>query len=233
MITKVTITGADNSIHPLSLLELSKKFPFVEWGILVSKNNTDTGSNRFPSLTWITELARLKNAYPELKLACHVCGGWVRDIFNGNFPLVNTLPLDIFERIQLNTHGITHEYNSLAFQRLASLEQEFIFQYDNANLELVTMAKENNVKHSALFDLSHGFGNLPGEWPELLEGTKCGYAGGLSPDNLEEQILLIEAKAGSTEIWIDMETHVRSYNDKQFDINKVFKCLEICKKVIN
>ena len=34
----VTITGADDSIQPSQLLDLQKEFPFVEWGILLSRN---------------------------------------------------------------------------------------------------------------------------------------------------------------------------------------------------
>ncbi len=110
-------------------------------------------------------------------------------------------------------------------------EKEFIFQYDNVNTVFVDLAKQAKVNFSALFDLSHGIGILPSEWPNLLDGVKCGYAGGLSPENLEEQIKRIEEKAGDTEIWIDMETHVRSNYDMLFDLQKVRQCLDIAVKV--
>ena len=53
------------------------------------------------------------------------------------------------------------------------------------------------------------------------------------PDNIEEQIKLIEEKAGETNIWIDMETHIRSNNDALFDVYKVEKCLDISKKYLS
>jgi hypothetical protein len=111
-------------------------------------------------------------------------------------------------------------------------EKEFIFQFDNVNANLILQAKELQVNHSALFDLSHGIGKLPSAWPDLLPYTKCGYAGGLSPDNLREQMLRIEEKAGDTPVWIDMETHVRSDNDRQFNLAKVRRCLEIASEFI-
>jgi len=53
MITKVTITGPDDSIDPSELISLNNKYPFVEWGILVSQKHF--GANRFPSMEYITK----------------------------------------------------------------------------------------------------------------------------------------------------------------------------------
>ena len=65
-----------------------------------------------------------------------------------------------------------------------------------------------------------------------MKDIKCGYAGGISPDNIEAQIKLIEEKVGDIQTWIDMETHVRSFNDSVFDLYKVEQCLEISKKYV-
>ena len=95
------------------------------------------------------------------------------------------------------------------------------------------MERSFTVKNiSALFDLSHGTGVLPDQWPATLNFVKCGYAGGLSPENLELQIKAIERIVGDTPIWIDMETHVRSNMDAQFDLSKVRTCLEISSRVV-
>lgn len=56
----------------------------------------------------------------------------------------------------------------------------------------------------SLFDTSSGFGILPEKWPELLPELYCGYAGGLGPDNLQEQLEKIESVIGDNEIWVDM-----------------------------
>jgi len=110
--------------------------------------------------------------------------------------------------------------------------KEFIFQFDDVNNGIIESVSKSGVNCSALFDTSGGAGILPNEWPEPLQNIKCGYAGGISPENIEAQIKLIESKVGETKIWIDMETHIRSNNDYQFDLNKVEKCLEIsCKYV--
>jgi hypothetical protein len=229
MITKFTITGADDSINVESLFELSQKFPFVEWGILLSARSM--GGNRFPSKKWIDDLRIAKSLFKhDIALSGHLCGKWVTELLKGNLSAKRELgePIwDMFKRIQINTHAILHEVEPSAFDQMALEQQEFIFQYDGMNNDLHLAAKDHQVKHSCLFDLSHGVGLLPSSWPNLLEDTSCGYAGGLSPENLREQIEKIEEKAGSKEVWIDMETHVRSDHDMLFDLEKVEKCLSI------
>ena len=81
---------------------------------------------------------------------------------------------------------------------------------------------------STLFDMSHGAGILPKEWLAPIDGVRCGYAGGLSPENVVSQIKLIESKVGNYELWIDMETQIRSNADQQFDLGKVVAVLESC-----
>ena len=84
-----------------------------------------------------------------------------------------------------------------------------------------------------LFDLSGGAGILPESWPKA-KGEYCGYAGGLSPENLEEQLEKIKCVVDEDQkIWIDVETHVRSSDDKQFDLDKVRKFLEISKRYVS
>jgi hypothetical protein len=53
-ITKVTVTGADDSVHPHQLVTLAEEFPFVEFGILLSRNSM--GRTRFPSRAWLVNM---------------------------------------------------------------------------------------------------------------------------------------------------------------------------------
>ncbi len=229
-ITKVTMTGADDSINPEQLFEITRKYPFVEWGILVSRNSQ--GNNRFPSKDWMNKLASLdKN---QLSLSCHLCGTYVKEILMGSTRFIAELG-DIWKhisRVQINTHGVPHQYDKQGLIQVLKEHSniEFIFQYDVVNKQIVEAVSPECKNISALFDLSHGAGVLPKEWVEPLEGIKCGYAGGLSPQNVDGQIKLIEKKVGDNEIWIDMETKIRSNNDLLFDIVKVLSVLEICKE---
>jgi hypothetical protein len=230
MIKTVTITGADDSINPVQLLELSKKYSFVEWAILFSRNQQ--GANRFPTMQWVRELNTVYDNNPgALKLSCHLCGGYVRELLMGNISFVEELPLNMFSRVQINTHGLEHAY-SAALPEALNLwpDKEFIFQYDNENANPLNLSHKQGCNVSALFDLSHGAGILPESWPSPLPGIKSGYAGGIGPDNIDRQMHLIEDLTGLNETWIDMETRVRSSGDKQFDLTLVEECLEAARK---
>jgi hypothetical protein len=243
MITTVTITGADDSIAPEELIRLAGDFPFVEWGILISRKQI--GTSRFPSYKWLQELMHLYNRVGRvLPISMHLCGGYVRDFFNGEFTFLNDLPIlwPMFRRVQLNSHGEPHTWSADPVAQFirAHPDKQFIFQYDNVNTDLLEVLCQPtyNLKNvAALYDLSHGAGILPEEWPKPLAFCPVGYAGGLGPDNLATQIPLIENLVGDTPIWIDMETKVRSFTNHMpsqevFDLNKVRACLETAKPFV-
>ena len=71
MLQTVTLTGADDSIRPAELADLSEEFPFVEWGILCSASKA--GVPRFPSYKWMTHLRHLAQR-GKVRLALHLCG---------------------------------------------------------------------------------------------------------------------------------------------------------------
>jgi hypothetical protein len=234
MITKVTITGPDDSISAMLLIPLSYEFPFLEWGILVSQKNF--GRKRFPSIQWLNYLESIKKENTQIKLSCHLCGKYVRELTQGSYMAMEELGRlwRIFERVQINFHAITHKVVESMITVLKQFpEKEFIFQYDNVNNEIAHYVSKAGINCSVLFDTSGGAGILPDKWPEPLKNIKSGYAGGISPENIEEQIKLINSKVGNIDTWIDMETHVRSDNDYQFDLTKVRKCLEISSQFID
>jgi hypothetical protein len=238
---RVTMTGADDSVFPESLANLSGLYPFVEWGILASRSST--GSPRFPSLATIKDIQRVAKGR-KMKLCLHLCGHWVRQLLLG----VNELPdgvLDEFQRVQLNFHAERTHCDPTGFAKaLRSLGQrQIIFQIDgdggNEHLQSVHEIDDaDDIDAVGLFDNSGGAGILPGKWPEPyftqndIDYAYQGYAGGLGPDNLSEQLPLIDKAAKGARIWIDMETKVRSLDDRQFDMKKVKACLEICKPFV-
>jgi hypothetical protein len=205
------------------MLTVAKDYPFVEWGILLSTNKS--GSPRFPSYRWLIAFAD-SNAEQQLKVSAHLCGGTVRDyIDRGRAPawLVHPAWRFVFNRYQVNTHGIAHPMHPEYPARVKAVGKECIVQMDNENNHLLDALSAAGCKVSALFDLSHGAGTLPSEWPAALN-VPCGYAGGLSPRNVKEQLARIEQVVGDGTVWIDAETHLRT--DEQFDMGKVTSFLE-------
>lgn len=251
-IDRVTITGADDSVRPQDLIPLTREFPFVEWGILASENNTHQrmGCPRYPSPRWLADLQAVAETTGQLpNLALHINGRWVRKLLVGE----NIVPHEHFHcfgRVQLNFHAERNNCLPRDFAAcLNAIGKTFIFQLDgakgNAHMDAANEYAAKNCH--GLFDVSGGAGILPNEWPKPIYldvdpgehggGIEYhayhGYAGGLGPENLDEQIPRILAAAAGTEhtregrIWIDMETRVRSDNDRTFDLAKVRRCLEI------
>lgn len=233
-LTCVTITGADDACPTGRLLDLWGEFPFVEWGVLVGSHQCQ----RFPSREWIKRLVALREQSGNLmRLSLHVCGRFLREIANGRSSLDEWLGTDLhaFGRVQLNWHGerqpASVSENVLgAFCRLDSgsgWDPTLIFQLDGVNDQLYQGASRR-FACCGLFDRSHGAGVVPGEWPQASTAIGSGWAGGLGPDNLAEEIPKISAKAWpAMNFWIDMETRVRSDNSQIFDLCKVHRCLEI------
>lgn len=226
----VTLTGADNSVEPENLAELSRDFPFVEWGILIGSG---TG-NRFPSQNWIRDLIECRcDSGNKMKLSLHICGRHLRDIAAGKSSLMDLVGpgLCAFERCQLNWHGerqptAVAEQVLNAFCHLSPWEPQIIFQLDGVNDDLWNAASRRFLV-CGLHDKSHGAGVLTGEWPNAHPVIQSGWAGGLGPDNVVAEARKIDQKCHkSYQHWIDMETQLRSTDDAFFDLGKCRVVLE-------
>lgn len=74
-----TITGADEEVNQDDLFQLSREFPFVEWGILF---NDDPGFPRYPGYQWVTDLIESRHTWVDLygtnrhfpMFSAHLCG---------------------------------------------------------------------------------------------------------------------------------------------------------------
>lgn len=226
MLNRVTITGADDKTRLADIVELSEEFPFVEWGILVSLRQE--GGFRFPSRDWIDRFSAVA-LVEDLNVSTHVCGKWVRQMFTGALNWAD-LPnvLWVSRRVQINTHAETHvSTTGLMTALMAQPCKEFIFQWDGINDHLTFAAHGCGLNVAALFDTSGGAGVLPSKWPVAAQQFPCGYAGGLGPDNVVEQVQKIAAVCQKP-FWIDMERRVRTEDDSRLDMNKVRRVLELC-----
>lgn len=235
MINKVTITGADNTVDPRDLAGLSAKYPFVEWGILVSRKQF--GNPRFPTKEWISQLANMywnKELGKNLRLSAHLCGEYVTEFLLGVPSVAVELEYrwNIFYRVQLNVRGKKRRIDPDFFDLLSDYEKDFIIQYGSENDYLVKEAHDRGTPVSILYDKSGGQGILPDRWPAPMVWCQSGYAGGLNPDNLESQLQAISETTGQYIAWVDMETGVRSHDGTRFDLDAVVKCLEISRNFL-
>ena len=219
----VAITGADDGVTVEDLNALQKEYPFVEWALLYMPERA--GEKRFPAAKWLKDFsANYKGAHR----AMHLCGGAFLNFAAGKPEILNVMKG--FRRIQLNLGfgNVEGKYDpqKLIEQIIAHPEHEFVIQYTDKRKNLLpALAKIPN--HALLFDGSAGAGVLPGGWPSPLAGHFCGYAGGLKPENVKDNIEKIAKAAGDYQTWIDMESGVRT-NDN-FDLDKVRQVLSIAR----
>lgn len=231
ILRQVTVTGADDSVDPECLLGLAKVYPFLEFGILCSKNNI--GTPRFPSYEWLDKLYEIKQY--GIPLSMHLCGSWVRSIFLADGKILEDkiqLYFKIFDRIQLNFHAQPYFAKDGYLYYIKSFgDKPIIFQMDGTNENLYHQVKNFHIIAQPFYDLSGGNGVLPDEWRSPI-GNYCGYSGGLSPENIKENLKKLCDIVGNIPIWVDAETRLRSNNDKQFDIEKVVKFAENTKDYV-
>ena len=228
-IKTVTITGADNKTNIDEMFEISKQYPFVEWGILFSPKRV--GTERYPGFTWLHTLWDEWKKH-KLNLSAHLCGEYTRQMLMGNSDLYDSLLLkEIFNRFQLNFNSKNTPVTKDFFPILKNMDKNFILQYNQSNVPVCVYAMKELQNVSFLYDSSGGRGNIAKEWKPPFMGFLTGYAGGLSPDKLESELKKIEKVCGDAEIWIDTESRVRT--NEILDMEKVKLFLEIASAYVS
>lgn len=224
MLKRITFTGIDDTTDLGRVLDISRRFPIVEWGVLVPMK----GRGRWPSEGTVMKLLGAAALAPyRVQLAGHLCEPHIGPLLAGQLRLRDVIG-EAFPRVQINTHGKLYRRVDGWTDGLASDHpREYILQLDDETAPLlISDFYDGRYLASGLHDLSHGAGLLPASWPARQEGVLwTGYAGGLGPHNLAEQLPKIAAAAGDHDYWIDMETHVRT--DDRLDLDKVERCLGI------
>lgn len=220
----VTFTGVDDktSLDVLKLLDSEK----IEWGILVSANNTDKGTAiRFPSFETIDKVLDLGLN----NVSCHICGNLARHyVKTGDFSRIRDFltqeRVEKFSRFQLNIRGydgykpfVIEEDIHIIIQVSDPKSYQYFYQMQVLNPEKV----------EALIDYSGGKGKL-GYFDYVSDGDEIfGYAGGIGVNNVAYILGYIEGRMEcNVKYWIDMESSVRT--DDWFDLDKV---AEVCDEI--
>jgi hypothetical protein len=147
--------------------------------------------------------------------------------------LIDELPND-FGRVQINYNF--HKSDGWQVKWIIDYaadhpERSIIFQANNSNgaaIELIR-AKLRSTNIHFLYDSSGGRGTeIDTIYPPFE--TYTGYSGGIHPGNIEPVVTKLIRYKSRSNIWIDMESGVRTEND--FDPEKVGEVLEICNQYI-
>ena len=223
-IDRVTLTGIDDFTDTSRLVELSTRFPFVEFGVLFS---SVTGRARYPHPEKISEFTEKLGS-----LSAHFCGWYPREVLEKkNYSLLTKTGVD-FDRIQLN-YTFGKEKQQLFLSLIDWLEDNrhvtVIIQKNHINAEVLWNCQkrlEGLDNFHVLYDASGGNGVEIEKIEAPFFKHYTGYAGGIDVYNIREICKLITKAEWdeSWDVWIDMESGVRT--DNKFDLRKAELVLE-------
>lgn len=213
------------------VLRLSQIAPNVEIAVQAhpSKMSFD-----MPRYKWLNRLLKESLSMPTApNLAVHVNMDWCDKLCQGIlvpelidvFFLLRDDGLPVVRRWQINFHGSnTKKFNTDKIATLLhnSPNREFIFQYGASEYHRVQRLNNSGAQFSVLYDASGGTGKLTKNWRgPLFENHPQGYAGGLSPENVSENLDKIAKVAGERkDIWIDAEGKLKTPGTKIFDLER-------------
>ena len=198
----ITCSGANEHIDPEDILRLARKYPILEFGIQVTAKKCSKDSPRY---LWIQELHRrigLQDHLPHLAL--HINTDWVDGFIAGNIApeLDELLRLEtfyrtpLFERVQLN-FKIGRNIDPVTGVLMEHLREygqgrRFIFSCNASNIAYLHYLYKSGLRDfDVLYDSSFGEGIKAEKYIEPAfcdDDIRQGYAGGLSPDNITEEL---------------------------------------------
>lgn len=225
-LSKVTITGIDERTDVKRLERLQEKYPFVEWGVLLSSHWNENG-NRFPRPRFLEKLQ-----YHGLQLSAHLCGQIAKDVLHCELgPMFEAIEynFDIFSRCQLNIRNPKQFFYDLRSMRpFDRIIEEVILQMpDVPTLEsFIQFVGKPTPRVAYLIDGSGGCGIDTPIDVFADPALHIGYAGGINVDNVYDKLKTLLDYPSDSRFWIDMESGVRT--DDWLDLDKVEEVLAIC-----
>lgn len=241
LLRKLGLCGADDSVSPKLLAVIFNSYPFVEFGVLFRPDKE--GEPRYASSKWVNELGAVASR-SGMTLAAHLCGSRVNEVLDGDDQFIGTLFEHGFRRVQINATAVNGVDTS---DLKGSVSRLLTVVSKHPNLEFIIQRNEEtrplwegilSLRHipnniTMLFDESKGTGVLANNWPSPPSECDIGYAGGIGPKNIRKVIKEVLEASNGREIWIDMESSLRSVVDGKdvFDLNKCFQCIEaVCEE---
>lgn len=214
----LTLTGIDEKTDVTWLDHMNGKFRLpssgrsgLEFGILLSPKEQPS-----PRYVSYKTLQRFRLVYPHT-MAYHLCGGYARMVLTHNWQdLGDMINFELINRVQVNTRDDSAEAIVALQQFSAHIGKSVIMQWRHDFFPYI-------ANLSLLQDNSGGRGVLEKNWisrvysSPLVRVQPVGYAGGLGPDNIRDELpRIVSASKGN--FWIDCESSLRT--DDWFDQDK-------------
>ena len=227
MFLKTVVCSGINEKNDINnAIEFLKKHKNVEFGVQCSPKKAGYQTPRFE---WLKELLyKLNEQKIENRIALHLNEGFVVSFCDGK------LPDEIFEllkvgqtvgRLQLNFKIGREFFSSLNVPDIKTLgktmhaveSHPIILSASQPNLPFIHKAYHRGMKFDVLYDDSFGEGVCPGiRKPPLFKDVFQGYAGGLSPENVVDELMKIGQVAKGA-VFIDAEGKLKQDGYFNFD----------------
>lgn len=251
----LSLSGVDDSVSPRVLCDISQKFSFVEWGVNF-RSEKQGKEPRYASLAWLRQLQEEINRrqqtgkFAPLSISAHLGGEYCVDVLKGDTSLVRTLWEDYgFLRIHL-CPTVAHGVNSSQLKKylptlkrvMVALPQvEFVLLVNKETRALTFQLMNDCLPNVAFFyDAEEGAVSVTASSPSATglrrpapcphPGIHCGYGGGLTAENLTEELRCIAKAVNNPRrpVWVDLESGLRSSapgRPDEFDLGKAFACI--------
>lgn len=201
------------------------------------------GTPRYASKVWVNRLSVVATArLGQMRLAAHLCGSRVNEVLKGDDDFLSTLRGLGFQRVQINATAVNGVDTSTLADSVDALlgliekhvQLEFILQKNEETRPLwETLLNSRSgmlpPNCSMLVDESKGTGTLMTTWPSPPQEFDIGYAGGIGPANVAQVLDDVSDAARGREIWVDMESSLRSMKNNKdvFDLDKCYAVIDV------
>ena len=218
-------------------------YPEIVMGIQVSGKKA---SYETPRYLWLERLYKyLEKTDTYLNISLHVNEDWAERFLEGDvaeelnhflrtnhsqgIPFIKTVQLNfkLSDKIEKDIDADVLIETMRRYPR-----QDFILSCNRYNNNFINrIYNESSYKFLCLYDESFGEGIIPAQREApLFEDRLQGYAGGLSPDNIIEELQKIEKLVDNdTEIFVDAEGKLKD-TDGKFSITKAKEFADNCWK---
>lgn len=222
----ITCSGICEHNNIEEIVALGKKYQNAEFAVQTSRDKLFQHSERYEFFRTLVAACTMN----DVNLAMHVnleyrtdlCRGIVPEIFRDLWNIrrcdgMQRADKPVIGRVQININGgqDTFRFNARKLAEIirAYPDIKFILQYAPKQRKRVFKLDDQGVPFSLLYDVSGGEGKLSRDsWGGIiLPGHPTGYAGGLSPDNVVENLNYINTLVPPDYVtWIDAEGKLKS-----------------------
>ena len=234
MFLKTMVCSGINEKNDITdAIDFLKKYKNAEFGVQCSPKKAGYHTPRFE---WLQELLnKLNEQKIENKIALHLNEGFVVSFCDGKIPgeILDLLNIGhAVGRLQLNfkigreafANGKIPNIKTLKKTMETVVLHPIILSASQSNLSFIHKAYHQNLKFDVLYDDSFGEGIAPHmRKPPLFKDVFQGYAGGLSPENVVEELSKIE-KLAKGSVFIDAEGKLKQ--DGCFSFDKAEKFIQ-------